>query len=237
MPAPRTRQATARQAQRERPPSLDEIVSRRVQALTAYQDAAYAERYRSLVERVRAIEPQRVGAGSSRLSEAVAHNYFKLLAYKDEYEVARLYTDPAFWQQVEARFEGDYSVRFHLAAPLLARPDPNTGHIAKRTFGPGMMRVFRLLARLKGLRGTRWDVFGYTAERRAERALIADYESLSYDRLPLAVDLASLPAGIRGFGHVKAAAMQSAAKQRRALLARWRQPQAEPQRQRELMTS
>ena len=188
---------------------------------------------------------KRVGAGSSRLAEAVAHNFFKLMAYKDEYEVARLYTDPAFWQQVEARFEGDYSVRFHLAAPLLARPDPNTGHIAKRAFGPGMMRVFRLLARLKGLRGTRWDVFGYTAERRAERALIAEYEadvaelldSLSYDRLPLAVDLASLPAGIRGFGHVKAAAMQSAAKQRRTLLARWRQPQAEPQRQRELMTS
>ena len=239
------RHARPAQAQAERPPSLDDIVARRVQALTAYQDAAYAERYRSLVERVRAIEAQRVGAGSTRLAEAVAHNYFKLLAYKDEYEVARLYTDPAFWQQVEARFEGDYSVRFHLAAPLLARPDPNTGHIAKRAFGPGMMRVFRLLARLKGLRGTRWDVFGYTAERRAERALIADYEadvaelldSLSYDRLPLAVDLASLPAGIRGFGHVKAAAMQSAAKQRRALLARWRQPQAEPQRQRELMTS
>ena len=239
------RHARPAQAQAERPSSLDEIVARRVQALTAYQDAAYAERYRSLVERVRAIEAQRVGAGSTRLAEAVAHNYFKLLAYKDEYEVARLYTDPAFWQKVEARFEGDYSVRFHLAAPLLARPDPNTGHIAKRAFGPGMMRVFRLLARLKGLRGTRWDVFGYTAERRAERALIADYEadvaelldSLSYDRLPLAVDLASLPAGIRGFGHVKAAAMQAAAKQRRTLLARWRQPQAEPQRQRELMTS
>ena len=146
---------------------------------------------------------------------------------------------------MEARFEGDYSVRFHLAAPLLARPDPNTGHIAKRAFGPGMMRVFRLLARLKGLRGTRWDVFGYTAERRAERALIADYEadvaelldSLSHDRLPLAVDLASLPERIRGFGHVKAAAMQSAAKQRHVLLARWRQPQAEAQRQREIMTS
>ncbi len=239
------RHARPAQAQSAHPLGLDELIARRVDTLTAYQDAAYAARYRALVDRVRAAEAARVGPHSTRLAEAVAHNYFKLLAYKDEYEVARLYTDPAFWQQVEVRFEGDYSVRFHLAAPLLARPDPNTGHIAKRTFGPGMMRVFRLLARLKGLRGTRWDVFGYTAERRAERALIAEYEadvaelldSLSYDRLPLAVDLASLPAGIRGFGHVKAAAMQSAAKQRRALLARWRQPQAEPQRQRELMTS
>ena len=239
------RHARPAQAQTERPLGLDELIARRVDTLTAYQDAAYAARYRALVDRVRAAEAARVGPRSTRLAEAVAHNYFKLLAYKDEYEVARLYTDPAFWQKVEARFEGDYSVRFHLAAPLLARPDPNTGHIAKRAFGQGMMRVFRLLARLKGLRGTRWDVFGYTAERRAERALIADYEadvaelldSLSYARLPLAVDIASLPAGIRGFGHVKAAAMQWAAKQRHVLLARWRQPQAEAQRQREIMTS
>ena len=144
--------------------------------------------------------------------------------------MARLYTDPAFWAQVEASFEGDYSVRFHLAAPLLARPDPNTGHVAKRAFGPGMMRIFRLLARLKGLRGTRWDLFGHTAERRAERALIADYEAniaevldtLSDDRLPLALEIARLPETIRGFGHVKAHAMKTAARQRSALLSRWR---------------
>ncbi|MDX9886612.1 indolepyruvate ferredoxin oxidoreductase family protein [Thauera sp.] len=224
------RHARPVQVQPDRPHGLDELIARRVRALTAYQDTPYAERYRALVERVRTAEAARVGTDSTRLTEAVAHNYFKLLAYKDEYEVARLYTDPAFWQKVEARFEGDYSVRFHLAAPLLARPDPNTGHVAKRAFGPGMMRVFRLLARLKGLRGTRWDVFGYTAERRAERALIAEYEadvaelldSLSYDRLPLALEIARLPEHIRGFGHVKAAAMQSAAKQRRALLSRWR---------------
>ena len=217
-----------------RPPGLEQIVARRVEALTAYQDAAYAARYRSLVERVRDLEARRAGAGSTRLAEAVAHNYFKLLAYKDEYEVARLYADPAFWEKVEARFEGDYTVRFHLAAPLLARPDPNTGHIAKRSFGPGMMRVFRLLARLKHLRGTRWDPFGYTAERRAERALIAEYErdvaelldTLSYDRLPLALEIARLPEDIRGFGHVKAYAMQAAAKRRRALFARWRESPA-----------
>ncbi len=221
----------------ERPADLDAIVARRVAELTAYQDAAYAARYRALVERVRAVEAQRVGAGSTRLAEAVARNYHKLLAYKDEYEVARLYTDPAFWEKVEATFEGDYSVRFHLAAPLLARPDPNTGHIAKRAFGPGMMRVFRLLARLKGLRGTRWDIFGYTAERRAERALIAEYEAdiaellerLSHDRLPLALEIARLPEHIRGFGHVKAYTMRAAAQQRRTLQARWREaPAAAP---------
>ncbi|HAF55910.1 MAG TPA: indolepyruvate ferredoxin oxidoreductase family protein, partial [Thauera sp.] len=218
----------------ERPADLDAIVARRVEALTAYQDAAYAARYRALVERVRAAEAQRVGADSTALAEAVARSYHKLLAYKDEYEVARLYTDPAFWEKVEATFEGDYSVRFHLAAPLLARPDPNTGHIAKRAFGPGMMRVFRLLARLKGLRGTRWDIFGHTAERRAERALITEYEAdiaellehLSRDRLPLALEIARLPEHIRGFGHVKAYTLRAAAQQRRALLARWRESPA-----------
>lgn len=224
------RHALPAAAQTSQPPTLDEIVARRSEELTAYQDAGYAARYRRLVERVRDIEAQRVGAGSTRLAEAVAHNYFKLLAYKDEYEVARLYADPGFWAKVAASFEGDYTVRFHLAAPLLARPDPNTGHIGKRSFGPGMLRLFRLLARLKRLRGTRWDPFGHTAERRAERALIVEYESivaelletLSHDRLPLALELARLPEHIRGFGHVKATAMQSAAQHARTLLDRWR---------------
>lgn len=121
-------------------------------------------------------------------------------------------------------------MRFHLAPPLFARPDPNTGLIAKRAYGPGMLRGFRLLARLKGLRGTRWDVFGYSAERRAERALIAQYErdvaelleSLTFLRLPLAVEIATLPEGIRGFGHVKARSMEATATRRDALFARWR---------------
>ena len=224
------RHALPAAAQTSQPPTLDEIVARRSEELTAYQDAGYAARYRRLVERVRDIEAQRVGAGSTRLAAAVAHNYFKLLAYKDEYEVARLYADPGFWAKVAASFEGDYTVRFHLAAPLLARPDPNTGHIGKRSFGPGMLRLFRLLARLKRLRGTRWDPFGHTTERRAERALIVEYESivaelletLSHDRLPLALELARLPEHIRGFGHVKATAMQSAAQHAHTLLDRWR---------------
>ncbi|PKO57790.1 MAG: indolepyruvate ferredoxin oxidoreductase, partial [Betaproteobacteria bacterium HGW-Betaproteobacteria-19] len=214
-----------------RAPTLDEVLARRIEFLTAYQDAAYAERYRQLVARVREIETSRVGGSSARLAETVAHNYFKLLAYKDEYEVARLYTDPAFWDKVDATFEGDFEVRFHLAPPLVSRLDPATGRIPKKAFGPGIRRVFGLLAKLKGLRGTRWDVFSRSAERRAERALIDQYErdvaellaTLSYTRLALALDIAALPQGIRGFGHVKLRNMEEAARKRDALLARWRQ--------------
>ena len=208
--------------------TIDEVIRRRETFLTDYQDAAYASRYRRLVERVRSAESP---LGSTRLGEAVARNYFKLLAYKDEYEVARLYGDPEFWKKLESTFEGDFSVHFHLAAPLLAHPDPNTGRIAKRRFGPGMRRVFGVLARLKGLRGTRWDVFGRTEERRAERALIVQYEQdveelighLAYDRMDLAVRIASLPESIRGYGHVKLAAIDKAARKREALLVRWRE--------------
>ena len=211
------------------PPTLDEIVERRVAYLTDYQDAAYAKRYRHLVERVRAAEAP---LGTTGLSEAVARNYFKLMAYKDEYEVGRLYSDPAFWSQLEAAFEGDYEVKFHLAPPFLAKPDPTTGRIAKRIYGEGMKRVFRLLARLKGLRGTRWDIFARTEERRAERALIRQYEqdvaelldSLSFLRHKLAVEIASIPDAIRGFGHVKARNMAEAEKTRQRLLQQWRKP-------------
>ena len=212
------------------PDGLDAVVAHRVALLTDYQDAAYAERFRLLVHRVRDVEAQRVGADSTRLAEAVARSYAKLLAYKDEYEVARLYTEPAFLQALAATFDGDYTVRFHLAAPLLAKPDPNTGLIAKHSFGPGMMKIFRLLAKLKRLRGSRWDLFGHTAERRAERALIEQFETdvdellctLSFARLPLAVQIASLPQRIGGFGHVKARAMARAAERRTELLAEWR---------------
>ncbi|MBN8441293.1 MAG: indolepyruvate ferredoxin oxidoreductase family protein [Thauera sp.] len=217
-------------------PTVDELIARRIAVLTDYQDAAYAERYRRLVEHVRATEADKVGHDSLRLTKAVAYNYFKLLAYKDEYEVARLHADPAFWAQVDARFEGDFEVRFHLAAPLLARPDPRTGQIAKRSYGPGMLRVFRLLARLRTLRGSRWDLFGYTAERRAERALITQYEgdiaellqTLSGPRLDRALEIAGLPEQIRGFGHVKAHAMEAAAARRQKLLAAWRDELARP---------
>jgi indolepyruvate ferredoxin oxidoreductase len=216
-----------------RPKTLDEVIETRVDFLTAYQDAAYAARYRALVDKVRAAEMRSAsGAGSTRLTEAVAHNYFKLLAYKDEYEVARLHTDPAFWARVNDSFEGDFEVRFHLAPPLLARPDPATGRIRKQAFGPRMLTVFRWLAKLRRLRGSRWDVFGYSAERRAERALIAQYErdvaelldGLSFLRLPQAVEIANLPDQIRGFGPVKERNIAQVAARRKQLLAAWRQP-------------
>jgi indolepyruvate ferredoxin oxidoreductase len=155
----------------------------------------------------------------------VARNYFKLMAYKDEYEVARLYTDGEFIKRVGEQFEGDWKLHFHLAPPLFARRD-KAGHLVKRSYGPGMLRVFRLLARLRGLRGSRLDVFGYTAERRAERELIREYREtltailskLNRGNLDRAVALASLPEEIRGYGHVKEAAMEKAAARREELL-------------------
>jgi len=201
---------------------LEETIGRRVETLTAYQDAAYAQRYRTLVKRVRSAEK---ALHSTALTEAVARNYFKLLAIKDEYEVARLYTEPSFMQQLNETFEGDFKLRFHLAPPLLAKPDPVTGRIAKRSYGPWMMRAFKWLSRLKGLRGTPFDVFAYSAERRLERQLIADYEAdlelilaqINGASLASAIELASLPEQIRGFGHVKAASVVQARARRAAL--------------------
>jgi indolepyruvate ferredoxin oxidoreductase len=189
--------------------TLEDIVGRRVEFLTGYQNAAYARRYADLVERVRRVESDRLQ--STRLTEAVARHYFKLLAIKDEYEVARLHADPAFRARIAAQFEGDYKLAFHLAPPLLARPDPVTGRVAKRRYGPWMMTAFELLAKLRFLRGSVIDVFGYTAERRGERALIGEYEALidevltrlAADNHAVAVQLASLPEDIRGYGHVR----------------------------------
>jgi indolepyruvate ferredoxin oxidoreductase len=190
--------------------SFDEMVARRVDELTAYQDAAYAARYRDWVEKAKAIEAAKT-PGKCGLAEAVARNLFKLMAYKDEYEVARLYTDGAFLRQIAAEFDGDLRFDFHLAPPLLARRDPNAGVPRKITFGPWMLHVFRLLARMKRLRGSVFDPFGYSAERRMERKLIADYEvtlTELFDKLTpanhhLAVGIAAIPKKIRGFGHVK----------------------------------
>src|SRR5690606_8134706 len=146
--------------------TLDDIVSRRVELLTAYQDAAYAGQYKAFVDQVRAQE-ERLGKGT-RLAEAVARYYYKLMAYKDEYEVARLHTDPAFREKIGAMFEGDTTLKFHLAPPLMAKHDKE-GRAIKREYGPWMMSAFGVLARFKGLRGTAFDVFGYTAERKMER--------------------------------------------------------------------
>jgi indolepyruvate ferredoxin oxidoreductase len=190
--------------------SFDEMLARRVAFLAAYQNAAYAARYRALVEQAKAAEAAKA-PGKCGLSEAVARYLFKLMAYKDEYEVARLYTDGAFAKQVKAAFDGKLRFEFHLAPPLLARRDPETGLPRKMTFGPWMMNTFRLLARLKFLRGTAFDPFGHSAERKSERKLIADYEAtlaevlvrLNAENHYIAVGLALIPEKIRGFGHVK----------------------------------
>ena len=208
--------------------NLDELLERRTAYLTDYQDAAYAARYRGLVEEVRKVEAAK--AGSSKLAEAVARYYAKLLAYKDEYEVARLHSNGALRSKIEGMFEGDYRLVFHLAPPLLARPDPRTGEPGKMTFGPWMMCAFGLLAKLKGLRGTWLDVFGRTEERRMERALIVEYEEtvrallqgLTRDSHALAVEIASLPESIRGYGHIKAKSVPLARAKREDLLARYR---------------
>ncbi|HJU39537.1 MAG TPA: indolepyruvate ferredoxin oxidoreductase family protein, partial [Tahibacter sp.] len=211
---------------------LDEIVARRVAFLTDYQNAAYAEKYKSLVERVRAAETARV-PGSNAFSEAVARYAFKLMAYKDEYEVARLYTQPQFMQQIRDTFDGDYKLHFHLAPPLLAKRDAD-GHLTKREYGSWVFGAFKLLAKLKGLRGTALDVFGKTAERRMERQWIADYftaveelaNGVDAGNRALAVDIASVPEQIRGYGHVKEQHEAKARARWQELIAAWRNPQA-----------
>jgi indolepyruvate ferredoxin oxidoreductase len=210
--------------------SFDEMVSRRVEFLTAYQDRAYAERYRRRVAAVKAAEASQA-PGKSGLAEAVARYLFKLMAYKDEYEVARLYADPAFLRQVRNEVDGDnLRLTFHLAPPLLARRDKTTGEPRKMSFGPWMMNVFGWLAKLKFLRGGALDPFGYTAERRTERGLIRDYESLLDELVArltpenhrLAVGLAAIPEKIRGFGPVKMRHLAAAKADEAALLEQFR---------------
>jgi indolepyruvate ferredoxin oxidoreductase len=191
--------------------SLDEVVERRVAFLTSYQSARYARRYRSWVEKVKAAEAEKAPSKSG-LADAVARYLFKLMAYKDEYEVARLYTDPSFERQVRNELGGEHlHYHVHLAPPLLARTDPQTGVPRKMTFGPWIFSAFGLLAKFKFLRGTPLDPFGHTAERQTERTLIRDYETLLGEVLErltpenhhLAVGLAAIPEKIRGFGHIK----------------------------------
>ncbi|HKG76181.1 MAG TPA: DUF6537 domain-containing protein, partial [Beijerinckiaceae bacterium] len=210
--------------------SLDEVIERRSAFLADYQNAAYAERYRAWVEQVRAAEAK-VAADSTALTEAVAKSLHKLMAYKDEYEVARLYTNGHFERQIAAAFEGEnLRYEFHLAPPLLARKDPVSRVPRKMSFGPWLMRAFRVLAKFKGLRGTPFDVFGYTHERKTERQLIRDYEALLKEIVAnltptnhaAAVGLAAIPQKIRGFGHIKARNLEAAKKEEADLLARFR---------------
>ena len=208
--------------------SLEFVVERRSAFLVDYQDAAYARRYRDFVERAQAAERSRA-KGMRGFAEAVGRGYFKLLAYKDEYEVARLHASPEFRRRLEATFAGDFTLEFHLAPPLLARRDPNTGEPRKRRYGAWMMRVFGVLAKFRGLRGTMLDPFGFTGERRRERRLIERYEQvvascidgLDHTNHAIAVEIASLPDRIRGFGHVKARSIEEAERREAELLGRF----------------
>lgn len=208
--------------------NLDDIIERRVRFLTGYQDSAYAGRYRDWVDRVRRAEHRACG-DSTRLTESVARYYFKLLACKDEYEVARLFAQTDFLSETRGKFEGSARLKFYLSPPLFARTDPATGRPRKYALGGWVLPLFRVLARLKRLRGTPLDVFGLSRERRAERQLIVDYEALlsrivaelDESRLDLAVELTGLPERIRGYGPVKAASIERARALENGLLRAW----------------
>ncbi|PCE26420.1 indolepyruvate ferredoxin oxidoreductase [Paraburkholderia acidicola] len=220
------------------PKALDTLIDKRVQYLTAYQNDAYAARYRKLVDEVRAAETSLDSMDSQLpLTEAVAKNLHKLMAYKDEYEVARLYADPAFVEKLKANFEGDWKLKLYLAPPAFSKKDSH-GHLVKKQYGPWVFSAMRVLAKLKFLRGTGLDVFGKTEERRTERALIGEYEalvrelagSLSPQKRALAIELASLPDGIRGYGHVKENNLKGVRTKWTALLAKWRAPEGTGER-------
>ena len=217
------------------PPSqaepLDTLVERLAGDLVDYANQAYALRYRRLVDRVRAAEQSAGGAGA--LTEAAARSFHKLLAYKDEYEVARLYSSAEFQASLRKQFGTPKRVRLQLAPPVFARRDPRTGHLRKRRYGPWIFTAMRGLARLKFLRDTAFDPFGRTAERRTERHLIADYEAtverliplLGGDTLTDAAELLAVPQTIRGYGHVKDAAVARAKQVEASLWRRIERPE------------
>jgi indolepyruvate ferredoxin oxidoreductase len=213
-----------------RKPSIDEMLDKRIAFLTDYQNAAYAAQYKTFVDTVRAAEAP---LNSTRLAEAVARYLFKLMAYKDEYEVARLHTAAAFTDQLAAMFDGDVKIVHHLAPPGLAKKN-SRGELVKQPFGPWVRKAFGVLARLKGLRGSALDPFGRTEERRTERALIDEYRQaieellrgLKPDNLPLAVEIARIPEEIRGYGHVKMRHLGAARAKWERLMWQWREPGA-----------
>ena len=221
-------------ADRQLSQSLEEVLARRVEFLVAYQNHAYAQRYKQRVEQFIKAETVLLGQ-PGKLSASVARYYFKVLAIKDEYEVARLFTDGEFLEKIQASFEGDYRLRFHLAPPVLNDNDQKL-EPKKRSFGPWMLQGFKLLAKLKFLRNTWLDPFGRTHERKVERNWLADYEStldevldgLSVDKLGLAKDLVELPESVRGYGPVKERFLANARQRRTQLLEQWRNGSSAP---------
>ena len=211
------------------PEGLDELIQHRADVLRDYQNKSYVQRYLHLVERVRTLEIDRV-PGSTEFTEAVASYYFKLLAYKDEYEVARLYTNGDFMQKIKGRFEGDYKLKLHLAPPLFSSRDAHSGEPVKTAYGAWILSAMNLLARFKFLRGTAFDPFGKTSERKMERRLIEEYEQtieellrgLSKKNHALAVEIARIPEQIRGYDLVKQKHVESAKSQKNELLNEFR---------------
>ena len=208
--------------------SLETVVEDRKKRLTDFQSAGYASRYSKMVEEIAQREKE-IAPGQTGLALNVAKYLYKLMAYKDEYEVARLHSDGRFLAAIESQFEGDYRIHYHLAPPVLARRDKVTGQAKKREFGPGTLRLFKTLAKLKFLRGTPADIFGYSKERRTERALIKEYTTLIQSIISnltpanhaLAVELTALPDQIRGFGHVKMASIDNYNNELKSLLSVW----------------
>ena len=203
---------------------LDEFIADREVDLEAYQDKAWAQRYRTTLERVKQADH-----GDRALTEAVARSLYKLMAYKDEYEVARLYTDGGYLEKLKAQFDGDYQLKLHFAPPLFASKDRVTGQPRKKPYGLLMWKALKLMAPLKVLRGTPFDPFGYLRERKEERQLIVDYENtldkiidgLTVENYQTAVELASLPMQIRGFGHVKSRAIAEVRAEQQRLESEW----------------
>ncbi|MGB0747547.1 MAG: indolepyruvate ferredoxin oxidoreductase family protein [Magnetospiraceae bacterium] len=204
-----------------RPATVSDLIVRREKDLVDYQDVQYAKRYRALVDKV-----ANASGGSEDLTRAVARYFYKLMAYKDEYEVARLYSDGTFAKKIAEQFTGDFTIKYHMAPPLLSRKDDKTGQVEKVVFGAWMGKAMAQLAKFKGMRGKWYDPFGRTAERRAERALIGEYEktiqellpSLTAANLDTAIEIASIPEEIRGFGSIKEDSMARASERRSQLL-------------------
>jgi len=212
--------------------TVEALVERRAEFLTAYQNAGYAAQYTAFIAKVR--QAEQAAVGKTALTETVARYLFKLMAYKDEYEVARLHTDRAFLDRVNGMFEGDFKLNYHLAPPMIAKKNAK-GELQKQKFGPVVLTGFRMLAKLKGLRGTALDIFGRTEERRTERALIGEYRAsieevlsgLAVGNHAAALEIASLPEQIRGYGHVKERNLAAARTRWAALMTAWRHPEKE----------
>ncbi|MEM8652186.1 MAG: indolepyruvate ferredoxin oxidoreductase family protein [Pseudomonadota bacterium] len=218
--------------QNKEPDTLEEIIDKRAAFLVEYQDQAYAQSYRDFVSKVENTEKDKFGKKRD-LTNAVARNLFKLMSYKDEYEVARLFTNGDFEKQIAETFDGDFTLNYHLAPPIIGFGKKPNGRPRKRAFGPWMMRAFRLLAKYKHLRGTKWDLFGRTAERKIERKLISDYRSemegllgkLNESNHHFAVAIARLPDDIRGFGPVKELAVSKTEDKRKDLMNQFNKPE------------